>query len=504
MFDQVCLLSEGRTMYMGPAGDVCNEHFRLAGSPVPKNFNPADHFLDVISVDYRTEARQTQTETTVNALYDYYMAHGVPKGGRGNKVVDETKHSPMPTDVVAGHTTMVAGVTSVEEEDADAGPGHVITVTVTTADDDTTNNKKKNAEASKEEEDEPSTVGTTSHVPPSAHHVVVAKDTTSTTTMHDADDYSDNDTASMLKMARESQKDRGSFCEALWLLTKRSWREQTRDKFTLCLKYSMNTFFILLFGLVYFQLKMDQTSLQNRTGILFFMAMNQAFGAAINISQVIPLQIKVVTRERASNLYAGITYYLATFIVVLPLEMIPQFVYGAILYSMVNLRPGFTYLLTYVGLVLLENMTAIALGMVLSVSFNSVEMAGQLAPAFVIVFLIFSGYFLNEGSIPVWIDWFKYLSFIRYTFQALSVNEFKDQEFECPTPASSTNSSLAMQMPCLDGNQWLEQLGFEEVTVALNCLWNGLILIGFHVLAMIILFFKKPKFLTPKKKKKAD
>ncbi len=36
----------------------------------------------------------------------------------------------------------------------------------------------------------------------------------------------------------------------------------------------------------------------------------------------------------------------------------------------------------------------------------------------VILFLMFAGYFLREDSIPPWLAWIKYASFIRYAFQA--------------------------------------------------------------------------------------
>ena len=45
----------------------------------------------------------------------------------------------------------------------------------------------------------------------------------------------------------------------------------------------------------------SQVSLQNRTGILFFMAMNQAFGSSIDTATVIPRQLQVVSRERAAK-----------------------------------------------------------------------------------------------------------------------------------------------------------------------------------------------------------
>ena len=62
---------------------------------------------------------------------------------------------------------------------------------------------------------------------------------------------------------------------ALRLHVVRSWRELSRDTVGLMFKYIMNTFFSVLFGLVYFQLGKEQVDLQNRNGILFFVAMNQ-------------------------------------------------------------------------------------------------------------------------------------------------------------------------------------------------------------------------------------
>ena len=58
----------------------------------------------------------------------------------------------------------------------------------------------------------------------------------------------------------------------------RNWREVVRDRQEILFKYIMTLVFTLIFGLVYFQLKTDQTSIQNRTGVLFFNVMNLAFG----------------------------------------------------------------------------------------------------------------------------------------------------------------------------------------------------------------------------------
>lgn len=47
-FDKLLLLKSGTTIYMGDAKDAIS-HFNALGHPLPMNYNPADHFLNVLS-----------------------------------------------------------------------------------------------------------------------------------------------------------------------------------------------------------------------------------------------------------------------------------------------------------------------------------------------------------------------------------------------------------------------------------------------------------------------
>ena len=47
-FDKLLLLKNGTTIYMGDAIEAI-DHFRILGHPLPLNYNPADHFLNVLS-----------------------------------------------------------------------------------------------------------------------------------------------------------------------------------------------------------------------------------------------------------------------------------------------------------------------------------------------------------------------------------------------------------------------------------------------------------------------
>lgn len=383
LVDSLVLLSGGRLMYAGEGGSVCSNHFTKLGSPVPQDFNPADHFLDAISVDFRSPTQTKETRALIQTLYDGFSK----------------EYNPAP----------VAEVTDTQSSE---------------------NSRKELATANSA---------------------------------------------------------RTQFWTPFKLLFFRTWREQTRDVATLTIKYFMNTFFCLLFGVVYLRMKRDQISIQDRTGILFFQAMNQAFGSAIGISKIIPQQLKVVSRERAARMYTPVPYFLSTFLVTLPLELAPGIIYGTVLYFMTALREGVGHYLTYIGVMLLENFAGIGLGMCLSASFTNVEMAPQLAPAFVILFLMFSGFFLNEDNVPVFLIWFRELSFIRYAFQALCVNEFKGAEFTCDETSTAT---------CIDGDEHLDRLRFDDVKIWENCVILFGMICGFHLLALGIIYYRQPKYLA--------
>ena len=117
---------------------------------------------------------------------------------------------------------------------------------------------------------------------------------------------------------------------------------------------------------------------------------------------------------------------------------------------------------------------------------------------------MFSGYFLNDESIPVWLSWLKYISFIRYAFQALAVNEFRGAHFDCPAlenMPTTVNASLIMNSTissntyCLDGNGQLGILNFEDISIANNAAVLLALIIGFNGIAYwAVLVLRKPTF----------
>jgi ABC-2 type transporter len=67
LFDSITLLSSGQTVYTGPVANVL-AHFDGLGLPCPDHVNPADHLIDISTVDTRTAEMEQQSAARVNSL----------------------------------------------------------------------------------------------------------------------------------------------------------------------------------------------------------------------------------------------------------------------------------------------------------------------------------------------------------------------------------------------------------------------------------------------------
>ena len=73
MFDDITLVAEGRCMYTGTTEGM-SVHFKSLGYPCPFNINPAEHYVDLVSVDYSSpeleEISKKRIQELAQALYE--------------------------------------------------------------------------------------------------------------------------------------------------------------------------------------------------------------------------------------------------------------------------------------------------------------------------------------------------------------------------------------------------------------------------------------------------
>ncbi|KAL4437525.1 hypothetical protein ABPG77_003506 [Micractinium sp. CCAP 211/92] len=92
MFDELLLLSEGRTMYFGKASAAV-EYFASVGFRCPEQFNPGDYFMDLTSMSFRSAEDEAATRRRIGLLAELYEQRGAP--ALAKITVDETSRQDM-------------------------------------------------------------------------------------------------------------------------------------------------------------------------------------------------------------------------------------------------------------------------------------------------------------------------------------------------------------------------------------------------------------------------
>jgi ABC-type multidrug transport system ATPase subunit/ABC-type multidrug transport system permease subunit len=383
MFDLLLLLSEGRVMYFGPAKDAVS-WFSSAGFPCPAEFNPADFFLDVVSMDYRTPADESSSRRRIQLLGDLYGSEGARLASR------------------------------------------------------------QSVDASRVEE--------ILH----ANEVVAFPN--------------------------------GPFTE-FGLLLSRSWKQQSRDRLPQIITIFQTIVIGFVLAALYSNLDQNDPSVvQDTLGILFFVCIFSAFGAMFGALNSFPTERGIVNRERAGKMYHVFPYYLARFICDIPLRVGQGLLFGCIVYWIVGLNPNAGAFFIFCCILIVEGLAAQGLGVAVSAGARNEKVALALAPAVTVVLILFGGFYVNEGTIPVWLSWIKYLSHLYWAFMALTINNFAGREgWACPTGSASGCT--------LSGDQILGNLHFDPDELWLAFVGLIALIIGYNGVGYILLRRSKPKYL---------
>lgn len=355
LFDQLCLLSEGRVMYFGPAKEAI-DYFSRLNFKSPSNFNPADFFLDLLSIDPRSPEREASTKARVNFLGDKHV---------------EKEIIPEPLMVTHGHGGMgTAGSTS-QQHDIETGDAH--------------------AEKAQQQEG----------------------------LLHPLDS---NDVHADLK-DRDYQS---NWINEFVVLCNRAFKLAVRERAANGARFGQVVFFSIILGLIWLRKGDEDQRTVTLPGILFFVIINQAFGGSFAVIFGFPLEKSVVIRERAANMYRTSSYYVSKMVTDMPKTLFFNLIFCVILYWMVGLRTDAGAFFIFVLTIFLISTLAESLALTVSVMAGDAQAAAALIPVFVIIALLFGGFFLEDEELSDWIGWIKYTSFIFYGFNALVKNEFAD------------------------------------------------------------------------------
>jgi ABC-type multidrug transport system ATPase subunit len=276
---------------------------------------------------------------------------------------------------------------------------------------------------------------------------------------------------------------RVGFWKQFPLLLHRSWRQVRRDKATNTVRLMTSLNSAMVFGSIFWKMKLSQTAIQDRLGLLQVSAINAAMAALMKTLTSFTKEKVIVNRERASRAYGVLPYFTGKLLAELPVGAFFPLAFGATVYPMTGLHPTLAHFGRFCAVLTLESFTSSSMGLAISAVAPSTEAAVAMGPAVMVLFIVFGGYYVNPDNVPPYFRWLNKCSLIKWAFQGLAINEFKGLEFETSKPYHQKT-----------GEQVLERLSFDDASTLSSLKAQGNILSFCYLLTLELLERNAPKF----------
>uniref|UniRef100_A0A8C1BZ62 ABC transporter domain-containing protein n=2 Tax=Cyprinus carpio TaxID=7962 RepID=A0A8C1BZ62_CYPCA len=253
------------------------------------------------------------------------------------------------------------------------------------------------------------------------------------------------------------------FYYQLMLVSGRTVRNILRNPQTSYAQLFLNIFFGILVGLIYYQIPHTlPEALQNRTGAFFFLVINMVFGNLSAVELFISERVLFI-HENSSGFYRTSVYFLSkVFADLIPNRILPVFIFSAIPYFMMGLKPDMEAFFLYCLTMSMVSLSAVSLAFLVSASVGSFAMANILIAMPYVFMMVFGGFLVNLNSMLSWMSWLKWASIFRYGYNALAINELKGQVFT--SNYTSLRGDVYLDHQEIDHSTW----GFWQNQVALT------------------------------------
>jgi len=249
----------------------------------------------------------------------------------------------------------------------------------------------------------------------------------------------------------------------------------------------------LLFGVVFFQLNPNMHGYVlnvNALLMVLFMPLNESNMSLILVE--VPNERQVIIWEYRRQLYSIGAYYLSRLVLDTCYHIISSIVFTSIILLLTGLTHGFAF----IGAVILVTITACSLASLMA-AISSTARTGLLwLQPMQNLLVSFTGYFINLNSIPSYLSWLKYISYIRYNYELMLTvqwHPFQDR-LRCSRISSNllaTNITSFHNDTCSGtGNDVLQCFDISYSNTGMNVFMHFVLIFVFHILAFTITLFR--------------
>lgn len=209
------------------------------------------------------------------------------------------------------------------------------------------------------------------------------------------------------------------------LLLNRAFIGQIRNPMDVLMKSVQMVIFAIATLIVFAPLGDGTSGIQNRLGVLFFLATMSAFSSINGSIATFSVERPLFLRERLNKSYSVGPYFWGKNLAEFPFHLLYPVISIVITYYSIglnNMKSSYFFVLN--AAMICTFFFGTSYGLLISVVIPKMEVAMALVPVLVIPFMVLGGFFVNTNNVPSYLKWIEYVSMFKYGFQAATLNEF--------------------------------------------------------------------------------
>uniref|UniRef100_A0A183HY08 ABC2_membrane domain-containing protein n=1 Tax=Onchocerca flexuosa TaxID=387005 RepID=A0A183HY08_9BILA len=286
-----------------------------------------------------------------------------------------------------------------------------------------------------------------------------------------------------------------SFSSQFRILVRRSFLTRMRDPLLLKVKLIQVIVTALIIGIVNFQTQITGPTIMNLEGLLYNTIRDMNFIFLFPSISVITSELPIFLREHCcARIYSASAYYLAKSIAEVPEYIILPFCYSVIVYFMSGLYLAVKAFVIYCSVTTVVTNLAISIAYAGACIFGEDSLALTYMPCFILPNLVFGGFYISFHSIPIYYQFISYVSWFRFGFEALQVNQWLNYKTipGCEDDATEVANSATNYCPAFSGKGLLVRrgMGTSEIVILINLAILFVMLIGFRIIGLIALLLR--------------
>ncbi|CAD5214935.1 unnamed protein product [Bursaphelenchus xylophilus] len=277
---------------------------------------------------------------------------------------------------------------------------------------------------------------------------------------------------------------------SIFMLLFALWRRTTKDVFRnpalARAKLFQKCFMGVFLGLLYLNGELNQDGVMSMKGALFYYIAELTYSTIFGIQSFVPKAFPLLAREYHDGVYPVWCYYVSMIFAYLPLFTIDGIIMVTISYWMMGLQKKITVFLTALLTTILIEWSAVSIGIAVSAAAPSYAFAVSVSGPLLTVFSLTGGLYTNVAKMHEFVRWVQYLSWFRFGYESLIINQWKDIDRISCTGFDGKNVSYCES----DGPTIIHNLNFEEKNIYFNHICMFFYIIGVYMIGYIGLTIK--------------